>query len=464
MPITASILYDLMRCPHRVALDKFGNPALRDKINPFVRLLWERGTLYEREVIAKLKQPFVDLSGLEPGEKEPQTLLAIARGDPLIYGGRLSADDLLGMPDLLRKVPGGYVPGDIKAAAAEEGADEDSDGRPKVHYAVQLALYVDILERHRASAGRRGFIWDIDGEEVPYDLTQPQSSTSTDTLWDEYQAALAKARAIFARHIIPQAAYASVCKLCHWHTTCIDQLTQADDLTLIPYLSRTARDAMQGRIATIAELAASDPRGYDLLRGADIGQRVCDDERFEASQRFERHLRDMLFVDLLDIDATHMGESHAGSAELGRVGDCEIDLVFGRHSALESHAVGLGHNISMTMLREIEALLLRQCCFQIARLADQAGLAFLADSAFEERLDEDQLVPVNETLDLVFRGTRTQNFGCWEVHMREQARSMQHASDVHSGLPKSVPVDLSDPDTSAYSQISPGQLPEGAFA
>jgi len=262
MPITASILYDLMRCPHRVALDKFGDPALRDEINPFVRLLWERGTLYEREVIAKLKQPFLDLSGLEPGEKEQQTLQAIARGDPLIYGGRLSADDLLGMPDLLRRVPGGYVPGDIKAAAAEEGADEDSDGHPKVHYAVQLALYVDILERHSASAGRRGFIWDIDGEEVPYDLTQPQSSTSTDTLWDEYQAALAGARAILARHTIPQPAYASVCKLCHWHTTCIDQLTQADDLTLIPYLSRTVRDAMQGRIATIAELAASDPRGF----------------------------------------------------------------------------------------------------------------------------------------------------------------------------------------------------------
>ena len=122
MPITASILYDLVRCPHRVALDAFGDPALRDALNPFVRLLWERGTLYEREVIGKLNQPFVDLSGLEVEEREQQTLQAIARGEPLIYGGRLSADDLLGMPDLLRKVQGGYLPGDIKAATAEEGA------------------------------------------------------------------------------------------------------------------------------------------------------------------------------------------------------------------------------------------------------------------------------------------------------------------------------------------------------
>ena len=35
MPITASILYDLVRCPHRVALDAFGDPALRDALNGF---------------------------------------------------------------------------------------------------------------------------------------------------------------------------------------------------------------------------------------------------------------------------------------------------------------------------------------------------------------------------------------------------------------------------------------------
>jgi hypothetical protein len=38
------------------------------------------------------------------------------------------------------------VPGDIKSGAGEEGGGDDGDGRPKLHYAVQLALYVDILE------------------------------------------------------------------------------------------------------------------------------------------------------------------------------------------------------------------------------------------------------------------------------------------------------------------------------
>ena len=40
--ITATILYDLLACPHRVTLDAFGDPAERDELTPFVRLLWQR--------------------------------------------------------------------------------------------------------------------------------------------------------------------------------------------------------------------------------------------------------------------------------------------------------------------------------------------------------------------------------------------------------------------------------------
>lgn len=43
------------------------------------------------------------------------------RGESLIYGGRIRADDLLGEPDLLRLEGDGYVPGDIKLGAGDEG-------------------------------------------------------------------------------------------------------------------------------------------------------------------------------------------------------------------------------------------------------------------------------------------------------------------------------------------------------
>jgi len=48
-PITASMLYDLVICPHRITMDLYGDPAKMDETNPFVKMLWEKGLLYERE-------------------------------------------------------------------------------------------------------------------------------------------------------------------------------------------------------------------------------------------------------------------------------------------------------------------------------------------------------------------------------------------------------------------------------
>jgi hypothetical protein len=142
--ITASMRYDLVVCPHRVTMDLFSDPTRRDEISAFVRLLWEEGAAHEREMVGGTSVPMLDLSGFDGDEKEHLTSEAISRGEPLIYGGRITADDLVGDPDLLRRADGGYVAGDIKSGAGEEGREDLS--RPKLHYAVQVALYTDILE------------------------------------------------------------------------------------------------------------------------------------------------------------------------------------------------------------------------------------------------------------------------------------------------------------------------------
>src|ERR1700732_2023365 len=99
-PVTAAMLYDLVACPHRVTMDLYADPAGRDEPNAFVELLWERGSLYEREVMARLEEPYCDLSSFSGDEKERRTFEAMQRGDPLIYNGRMHADGLLGDPDL----------------------------------------------------------------------------------------------------------------------------------------------------------------------------------------------------------------------------------------------------------------------------------------------------------------------------------------------------------------------------
>lgn len=260
-PITASMLYDLVSCPHRVHMDVFGDPAERDTINPFIEMLWEKGSLYETEVIEGLGTPFLDLSMYSGDEKERRTTEAMQQGVALIYSARMREGELLGDPDLLRKETGGYVAGDIKSGAGEEG--DDNSRKPKKHYAVQLALYTDILERKGLSPGRRAFVWDVHGEEVAYEFDTPLGVRNQATLWDFYSETLRTAENIVHHGERTQAAYSSgTCKLCHWYSSCLKQLTAANDLTLIPELGRSKRDAITTRIGSIDELATINPEDF----------------------------------------------------------------------------------------------------------------------------------------------------------------------------------------------------------
>lgn len=262
VPITAAMLYDLVQCPHRVSMDTFGDPALRDKISPFVQLLWDKGSLFEKEVIGNLSLPFCDLSHYASDEKAAQTLAAMDRGEPLIYGGRLQSDDLLGDPDLLRLEDSKYIAGDIKSGAGEEGGSDDEVGKPKVHYAVQLGLYTDILQKLGRSAGPRAFVWDIHGEEVSYSFNDTYGIRKPRTLWQDYQEALAQARRIVGKTEKSLPAYSGICKNCVWYSACLKQLADEDDLTLIPGLGRSKRDVMIDRIPAVADLAVVDPVGF----------------------------------------------------------------------------------------------------------------------------------------------------------------------------------------------------------
>src|ERR1019366_8621568 len=107
------------------------------------------------------------------------------RQEPLIYSGRITVGDLVGEPDLLRWAGHGYVAGDIKSGAGEEGRKDLS--KPKVHYAVQLALYTDILEQKGLSAGRFPFIIDINGHEFTYQLDDLYGQKEPIALWTDYQ-------------------------------------------------------------------------------------------------------------------------------------------------------------------------------------------------------------------------------------------------------------------------------------
>jgi len=139
--ITASMLYNLVSCEHRLFLDTFGDPSQCDEPNAFIQLLWEKGTLFEQDVIRKLDTPFLDLSCYRGEEKECRTREAIEQDVPLIYSGRLSVENLLGEPDLLRKEGTGYVAGDIKSGSGEEGDEDQGKLKKSLVECSQVAAF-----------------------------------------------------------------------------------------------------------------------------------------------------------------------------------------------------------------------------------------------------------------------------------------------------------------------------------
>ncbi len=216
--------------------------------------------------------------------REKATVNAMKAGVPLIYGGRLSAGDLAAEPDLLRLGADGYTPGDIKAGAGEEGSDEDA--KPKKRYAVQLALHVDVLERLGFSDGRRtAFVWDVNDDEVPYDLMAPKGKRSATSLWDDYQECLAQVREIVAGSRNPGPAYQGECKHCVWYGACMKRLEELDDLTLLPGLGRSRREGLSVYANTIAELAATDPATLISENGKSIVPGIGAEWVFRFQQR-----------------------------------------------------------------------------------------------------------------------------------------------------------------------------------
>lgn len=248
-------------------MDFFADPSLRDPVSPFIQLLWERGSLYEREVMTGLGVPVCDLSGFKGDEKEAKTRSAMERGDSLIYSGRLSVEELLGEPDLLRKEGSGYVAIDIKSGNGLEGADDETDGKLKREYGVQLALYTDILERLGFSAGRYGYIYDVHRDEVRYDLDAPLGPRSP-SISEVYRETKAGAEGILRKEITTLPAATSVCSLCVWRSTCLRELRTSHDLSLLPRLGRTTRDTFMPTFPTLKDLADADLSRYASVKNS----------------------------------------------------------------------------------------------------------------------------------------------------------------------------------------------------
>jgi predicted RecB family nuclease len=263
MKITPSILYNYLTCPHKVWRDVYGpKEEQAAEENPFVKLLWERGVQHEENIVKKLSSDILDLSGVEFPIRIELTNKAIADKTPLIYQGVLQTEDLYGIPDILKLHENGtYFPIDIKSGKGFEGSESlEDEATLKKHYAVQLCLYVEILEAMNISSGRHGLIIDGSGQTVVYDLNTSIGKKSTMTHWQFYQQLKSNVGRLLNNQIQNTPALAGCCKLCTWHTSCKNWCVETGDLTQIFYVGRSLRDKLKQdlNVSTISELLSLD--------------------------------------------------------------------------------------------------------------------------------------------------------------------------------------------------------------
>lgn len=280
MLITANKLYNFIQCPHRVWRDVYGPQEEKiDEKNPFVELLWEKGALHEKEIISKIGS-FVDLSEGTIEERIEKTLVEIKKGAPLIYQGTLHYGNLLGIPDLLRRMPdGNYFPIDIKSGKGFEGSDgsEEEDGMPKKHYAVQLSLYVEILLNLSFANEKKGSVIDISGRELVYSLESAQGVRNTQTWWELYLVIKNRVSELLSNQVQDKPVIAGSCKLCPWYNSCKKWCLEKEDLTKIFYLGRSNREILSKdlgiekvrelKVLNIPEILAKKKKDKTFLKG-----------------------------------------------------------------------------------------------------------------------------------------------------------------------------------------------------
>ena len=215
-----------------------------DETNPFVELLWEKGVKHEEKIISQIGT-YLDVSKGSHEERFAHTIKAMKNKTPLIYQGVLIHENLLGIPDILKRLPDDtYIPVDIKSGMGFEGADEEKgeEGKPKKHYAVQLCLYNDLLKKLGFCTHNSGIIIDIHGEQVEYDLFALTGPKAKMTWWECYEQIKNNVDVLMNDQDRNKPAMASVCKLCPWYNSCKQWCEEKQDLTNIFYVGRSNRD------------------------------------------------------------------------------------------------------------------------------------------------------------------------------------------------------------------------------
>lgn len=265
--ITAQDFYDFDKCPHRVYLNRFGDPKDKLPQSDFLDLLFEDALRYERDVIAGMIYETPEGSTLE--HQALSTFQLMRAGVERIYHGVFLQAGESGIPDLLEKVGGNsklgsyfYRPVDIKAGSGYENKEK---GTLRTDYGMQLYHYRKLLQVTQGRFPSDGAILNGDKERVVYGLDQFR---------DAYNETLPEVRALATGAKADEPAYSAACGACQWWGVCEKALVAANDVTLLPDVGRSKKIALN----RVGIRSISDISTFDFSKASikGIGQKTID--------------------------------------------------------------------------------------------------------------------------------------------------------------------------------------------
>jgi predicted RecB family nuclease len=265
--VTAQDFYDYDKCPHRVYLNRFGDPGEKLPKSEFLNLLFDNALTHEWEVVKGLHYDTPTGDSLE--ERAAATLALMEAGVERIHQGVLLEATESGIPDLLEKTAGQskfgnyfYKPVDIKAGS---GYEDQDNGILRMDYGMQLYHYGKLLQQVQGTFPPEAEVLNRQKHRVLYSLSQFKAAY--DRVFPEVQALVVGTKS-------DEPALCGECSKCHWWSRCEKALIATDDVTLLADVGRSKKVALNAvGIRTIRDISTFN---FSTVQLKGIGEKTAE--------------------------------------------------------------------------------------------------------------------------------------------------------------------------------------------
>jgi len=246
-PLTGTHVYSYVKCPRLAALDLHLPRSARRSPTPWEEFAAQRGRAFEAQWVAALKIVAPEYPERDFTAGAIATRQLLTDGVPWIHQAVLMPDDRLGLPDLLRRLPGSSALGEHHY----EVLDIKTSGQPRSDQILQVVFYSQMLAVVQGRMPEHGAVVLKDGREERFRLADYAAAA------DEVTASL---RALRADLALARPFLQPGCAGCYHDQRCATELAAAQDLSLVQGMSHGARAILE-RVGcrTVAELAAFHP-------------------------------------------------------------------------------------------------------------------------------------------------------------------------------------------------------------